>query len=134
MNKKFVVGGIIGALVIVILVVAAPDIRRAYNNWRHGVNVAHDETDYETLRSVENTARAMISSWNADRNRWLLYNESDDATQQEWASQARMRANNTASTFNNFILENNYIWRHGVPEDLRERLPDCLTETVAEEE
>lgn len=107
-----------------------PEMVRLEETYQYRVQVVRDETNYETIRMVEDTARAMISSWNSDRIRWLNYKDSDNERHQEWASAARMRANTTASTFNNFMLENNYVWAINIPEDLQERLPDCLSETV----
>lgn len=37
---------------------------------------------------------------------------------QGWAEQAKMRANKTASSYNNYILKNNYVWKDGVPNDI----------------
>ena len=33
-----------------------------------------------------------------------------------------MRANKTASTYNNFILENSYVWSGNVPDDINDTL------------
>lgn len=35
----------------------------------------------------------------------------------------RMRANRTASDYNNFILKNNYVWKNDVPSDIFDSLP-----------
>lgn len=40
-----------------------------------------------------------------------------------WAAQAKMRANRTASTYNNYILENKYVWRDNVSNDIYMELP-----------
>lgn len=34
-----------------------------------------------------------------------------------------MRANKTASTYNNYILKNEYIWKGNVPSDIYMSLP-----------
>lgn len=39
-----------------------------------------------------------------------------------WAAQAKMRANKTASSYNNYILQNNFIWKNNIPEDIRTTL------------
>ena len=46
------------------------------------------------------------------------YNEE----KQSWAEQAKMRANRTASTYNNYILENSYVWSGNVPNDIDSEL------------
>ena len=114
---------IICTIVVVVLIFNAPGITRAVNQWRFDVQTAHDQTDYATLRRVENTARAMISSYHADLLIWENYRNSDIQEQRNWASSARIRANTTASTFNNFILENSFVWAYGVPDDIAVELP-----------
>ena len=89
-----------------------------WNNWFHAVQVVDDNTNYETLKKVEDTCRAMISSYNADKMTYEQYKDSENEEKQAWAEQAKMRANKTASTYNNYILENTYVWEHNVPTDI----------------
>ena len=96
--------------------------RAAWNNWRHGIQKADDATSYETLQKVEDTCRAMISSYEADKATVDLYDGHVDDEKQGWADQAKMRANKTASTYNNYILENTYVWAGNVPRDIRAEL------------
>ena len=58
----------------------------------------------------------------ADRLTWEQYKDSDSKEKQGWAEQAKMRANKTAATYNNFILENSYVWSGNVPDDIDEEL------------
>jgi len=95
-----------------------PKGRMAWNNWFHAVQVADDNTNYETLQQVENTARAMIASYNNDKLIWLQYKDSEVSEQVSWANQAKMRANQTASTYNNYILQNDYVWANNIPSDI----------------
>lgn len=39
-----------------------------------------------------------------------------------WAEQAKMRANKTASTYNNYILENSFVWEDNIPSDINYKL------------
>ena len=98
---------------------ATPTGKRIWNNWFHEVQVADDETNYETLKEVENTCRAMISSYNSDKLVYEQYKDSDNEEKQSWAEQAKMRANKTAATYNNYILENNYVWEDNIPSDIK---------------
>ena len=82
-----------------------------------------DATNYETLKKVEDTCRAMIASYETDRLTWEQYKSSNDEEKVGWAEQAKMRANKTAASYNNYILENSYVWRNNVPEDIRSELP-----------
>ena len=92
----------------------------------NGIDYAHrkiDEvTDYKTLKKVEDTCRAMIASYEADKLTWEQYRDSENQEKQGWAEQAKMRANKTASTYNNYILENGYVWSFNVPKDIKDRL------------
>ena len=90
----------------------------AWNSWFGLVQKADDATNYETLKQVEDTCRSMIASYEADRFTYEQYKNSEDDEQQSWAEQAKMRANRTASTYNNYILENSYVWSGNVPEDI----------------
>lgn len=101
---------------------ATPSGRAVWNNWFHAVQKADDATNYDTLKKVEDTCRAMISSYEADKLTYEQYKDSDNEEQQSWAEQAKMRANKTASSYNNYILENSYVWEDNVPKDIKGRL------------
>lgn len=81
-----------------------------------------DATNYETKKKVEDTCRAMISSYNSDKLTYEQYKDSDNEGKQSWAEQAKMRANKTASTYNNYILENSFVWENNVPDDIQREL------------
>lgn len=97
---------------------ATPTGRTIWNNWFHSVQKADDRTNYETLKQVEDTCRAMIASYNADKLTYEQYKDADSSEKLEWAEQAKLRANRTASTYNNYILKNNYVWKDGIPNDI----------------
>lgn len=101
---------------------ATPAGKSIWNRWFHSVQVADDVTNYDTLKKVEDTCRAMISSYNADMLTYEQYKDSDNKDKQEWAEQAKMRANKTASTYNNYILKNRYVWKDAIPADIYEQL------------
>ena len=94
----------------------------SWNSWFGLVQKADDATNYETLKQVEDTCRSMIASYEADRLTYEQYKNSEDDEQQSWAEQAKMRANRTASTYNNYILENSYVWSGNVPNDIDSEL------------
>lgn len=97
--------------------------RATWNLWFGSVQKVDDATNYETRKEVEDTCRAMISSYEADRLAYEQYKDSDNEEKQSWAEQAKMRANRTASTYNNYILENSYVWSQNVPDDIKTELP-----------
>ena len=92
------------------------------NKQEYAVQKVDDATNYETLKEVENTARAMISSYESDKLTYEQYKDSDSAEKQSWAEQAKMRANKTASTYNNYLLQNSFVWQGNIPEDISNEL------------
>jgi hypothetical protein len=64
----------------------------------------------------------MISSYESDRLTYEQYKDSDNSEKQSWAEQAKMRANKTASEYNNYILKNSYVWKGNIPKDIRSKL------------
>ena len=123
------IGTTITAIVIVLVVGAGiffgvtPTGRGVWNSWFHEVQEVDDRTNYDTIKKVEDTCRAMIATYEADRLMYEQYKDSDDEEEQSWAAQAKMRANRTASTYNNYILENGYVWKDNVPNDIYMELP-----------
>ena len=81
-----------------------------------------DRTKYETRKKVEDTARASIASYKADKATWEMYKDSTDPEKQSWAEQARMRANRTATTYNEYILKNSYVFEGNIPSDINYEL------------
>lgn len=121
MRKFGIVVLVILAVLIVILPIyfgATPSGRATWNNWFHAVQKADDDTNYETIKKVEDTCRSMIASYNSDKLTYEQYKDNENEEKQEWAEQAKMRANKTASTYNNYILKNSYIWKGNVPADI----------------
>ncbi len=102
---------------------ATPTGKAAWNNYFHAVQKADDNTNYQTLKKVEDTCRAMIASYNSDKLTYEQYKDSDNDEKQSWAEQAKMRANKTASSYNNYILENTYVWQDNIPSDICTKLP-----------
>ena len=97
--------------------------RAVWNLWFGSIQRVDDATNYQTQKKVEDTCRAMVASFESDKLTWEQYKNSDSAEKQGWAEQARMRANKTAATYNNFILENSYVWSGNIPNDIKNTLP-----------
>lgn len=118
--------GIVIAIVIVfvaglVFFTAVPAGRQMWNNYTHGLQKA-EEVDYATKKKVEDTARSMIASYEADKLMYQQYKDSDNEEKQNWAEAAKTRANNTASKYNNYILQNSYVWDDNVPSDINYNL------------
>lgn len=95
------------------------------NQIEYAVKKVDEYTDYDTIKKVEDTCRAMISSYESDKLTYEQYRDSDNEEKQSWAEQAKMRANKTATIYNNFILENSFVWSGNVPEDIDQKL-ECI--------
>ena len=129
-KAKATLGCVSLILIIVLLVVGgyawrwfvSPSIRGLDNTIDARIQKMDDATRYATQKQVEDTCRAMIASYNTDRLTYEQYRDSDNREKQGWGEQAKMRANKTASTYNNYILENSFIWQGNVPRDITEKL------------
>lgn len=123
--KVFLVGLLI-LLICILLGIGysiAPGVREAVNENQFAVQKADDATNYKTIKKVEDTCRAMIASYEADKLTWQQYKDSKSEEQQGWAANAMLRANRTAATYNTYILENSFVWADNVPEDIDMKLP-----------
>lgn len=122
------VGTIIVIIISVILIGAiiffgfTPGGRSVWNSYTHSLEKA-DENQYETKKQVEDTARAMIASYKSDVATYEQYKDSDNEEKQSWAEQAKMRANRTANSYNEYILKNSYVWEDNIPSDIDYSLP-----------
>ena len=122
------VGTIIVTIISVILIGAiiffgfTPGGRSVWNSYTHSLEKA-DENQYETKKHVEDTARSMIASYKSDVATYEQYKDSDNEEKQSWAEQAKMRANRTANSYNEYILKNSYVWEDNIPSDIDYSLP-----------
>lgn len=116
---------LIGALFLaaVIYFGFTPGGRATWNTYQHTMQKVDDATLYETRKKVEDACRSMQASYEADRLTYQQYKDSDNNEKQSWAEQAKMRANKTAASYNEFVLKNSYVWDGNVPADIRAKLP-----------
>ena len=121
---KYFIVVLVALLLLAILFFAVTPIGRTiWNNWWHDVEKADDNTSYENRKMVEDTCRAMIASYKTDVNTYNMYKDSDNEEKLSWAEQARMRANKTANSYNEYMLKNSYVWNGNVPIDIANYLP-----------
>ena len=125
-NERKMVLVFLGILAAIILLTVGyfitPGVREAVNENQYAVQKADDATNYKTMKKVEDTCRAMLASYEADKLTWQQYKDSESEEKRSWADQAMIRANRTAATYNNYILENSYVWADNVPEDIDMKL------------
>lgn len=117
---------IISILIILIVIVIAtfgiffsctPVGHGIWNNYQHTLQKVDDSTLYATRKQVEDTCRSMMASYKADALTWKQYKDADDE-QRGWADQAKMRANKTATSYNEYVLKNSYVWEGNIPADI----------------
>lgn len=99
-----------------------PSGRAVLNSYQHTMHKVNDATLYQTRKKVEDSCRAMISSYTSDVLTYDQYKDSADTEKQGWAEQAKMRANKTAASYNEYVLKNSYVWEGNVPSDIRKKL------------
>lgn len=119
MNKKNVA---ISVLVLILLIVSIPFFVRGCNNFGYNVQMADNQTNYNTLKEVEDTCRSLIVSYEKDKLYWEQYKDSPNKLERSWANDGKMRANQTAIKYNEYILKNKYIWKDNVPDDIKQEL------------
>ena len=100
-----------------------PGGRVAWNSWFYSVQKADDSTRYTTRKQVEDSCRAMMASYTSDKLTYDQYKDSDNAEKQSWAEQAKMRANKTAASYNEYVLKNSFVWEGNIPADIQSSLP-----------
>ena len=94
-----------------------PSGKSIINKWKYSLEKT-DEKTYENQKEVEDTCRAMIASYTQDKLVYEHYKDSTVEEERSWANNAKIRANNTAATYNNYILKNSYVWKGNVPSDI----------------
>lgn len=112
----------IAVMGIAAIVFGGVSITKAVNRWGYDIQKADDETSYKTLKEVEDTCRAMIANYEADKMIYEQFKDSSDKDEQNWANSAKIRANKTASQYNNYILKNDFVFKGNVPGDIAEEL------------
>ena len=111
----------IGIAVILVLV-ASPFGVYTINKYSYAVRKADDMSNYKTLKEVEDTCRSYIVSYESDKVMYEQYKDSDNAEEKKWANSAKIRANKTAITYNEYILKNTYVFNGNIPEDISSQL------------
>lgn len=80
------------------------------------------ELSYEEKKKVEDACRSMVVSYNSDKLTYEQYINSESEEKVGWAEQAKIRANKTALSYNEYVLKNKHIWKDNVPDDIQTEL------------
>lgn len=102
-----------------LMLLAGCGLVRTVNKIDYDLNVANNETNYKIKKQVEDTARAMVASYKADKLIYEQYKDSENKDEKSWSNNAKIRANTTAVNFNDYILKNKYVFDNNVPEDIK---------------
>lgn len=119
---KAILAVFLSLCIIALIILAGPVVKVIQNKYDYTVQKADDATSYKTLKEVEDSCRAMIASYEADKLIFEQYKDSDNEEKQSWAEQAKMRANRTAAQYNEYIRKNSFVWSDNVPDDIDEKL------------
>lgn len=119
-----IIGAILGTILALFLayITFFPSGRALINSYDNMMKKIDDRTTYETRKKVEDTARASIASYKTDKATYEQYKDSEDKEKQSWAEQAKMRANKTATIFNEYMLKNSYVFEGNIPADINYQL------------
>lgn len=114
----------VGLVVIglIVVFVFTPLGRSIWNTNMYAVKKTDDATNYETRKHVEDTCRSMVASYESDKLIWQQYKDSDSDEKQSWAEQAKMRANKTAASYNEYVLKNSFVFDQNIPKDIQQKL------------
>ena len=110
-------------LLVFVLWAVTPTGRARVNEYFFGIQKADDATRYTTQKKVEDTCRAAIASYTSDKLIYEQYKDNDNPEKQSWAEQARIRANKTAASYNEYVLKNSFVWAGSIPADIQKELP-----------
>lgn len=110
-------------LVVVLLLIGGLTTIASTNGYNFLARKIDDATNYETIKKVEDSCRAMIASYTSDKLMYETYVNSDSAEKQGWAEQAKIRANSTAAKYNEYYLKNSFVWKDNIPDDIATELP-----------
>lgn len=116
--------GVLAVILTLVLIyfLAVPTGRITFNRWQYSLHKIDDATTYQTRKKVEDTCRAMIASYTTDKLKYEQYADSESTEQRGWGEQAKMRANQTAASYNEYVLKNSYVFRGNIPTDIKTEL------------
>lgn len=93
-------------------------INGLFNKIDYELEKQNDSQRYERRKQVEDTARSMIASYESDKQIYLSMKE----VNKEVSLQAKIRANSTAISYNEYMLKNSFLWADNIPADIRNKL------------
>lgn len=122
-GEKWVIRILATILALILLYAISPAMRGIFNRNQYEVQKVDDVTNYDTLKKIEDTALNLITNYTSDRLFYEQYINSAVEEERSWAVQAKMRANRTVAMYNIYINENSFLWKDGLPDNLKVKLP-----------
>lgn len=93
-------------------------INGLFNKIDYELEKQNDSQRYERRKQVEDTARSMVASYESDKQTYITMKD----VNKEVSLQAKIRANSTAISYNEYILKNSFLWADNVPSDIKTKL------------
>lgn len=93
-------------------------INGLFNKIDYELEKQNDSQRYERRKQVEDTARSMIASYESDKQTYITMKD----VNKEVSLQAKIRANSTTISYNEYILKNSFLWADNVPSDIKSKL------------
>lgn len=113
-------GIFIGVMLVAVLL--SPIGVAVFNHIEYANQKMDDSTSYHTKKEVEDTCRSYIVSYESDKLTYEMYKDTTDSEEKKWSNSAKIRANKTAVTYNEYILKNSFVFDGNIPSDIKARL------------
>lgn len=120
--KKFILKAT--AVILAAMVVGysfIPSFRTSVNNYVFKIEKIDQETDFGNRKMVEDTARALLTNYDAARTEYETYKSfigTGESKKEQRALDAKTSANMTVAKYNNYLTENNFIFKGNLPHDI----------------
>lgn len=125
MNKKsiIVISTVAATLTLgaIVFFGFTPTGRRIITGYDYQMEKA-GENNYENRKKVEETLRSYYASYQSDKLGYEQYKDSADEYYYNLAQSYKMRANSTATTYNEYFTKNSYVFKNNIPSDLPSQL------------
>lgn len=93
-------------------------INGLFNKIDYELEKQNDSQRYEHRKQVEDTARSMVASYESDKQTYITMKD----VNKEVSLQAKIRANSTAISYNEYMLKNSFLWADNIPADIKTKL------------
>ena len=115
---------IIGLTILTLLIIGysfVPSVRTAINEHRLKIKQVDEETSYKNRKSVEDSARALLTNYDSAKSEYETYKQfigTEDKAKEQRALDAQTSANMTVAKYNNYLTENQFVFKGNLPNDI----------------